>query len=232
MNQKLKFFFENWIEIVLSMPKILYFNLRVLPFSIAIKLPFMISYHVKIKNVNRKNFIIENVQQYSFASMRIGFGGSNCGYRESKKGLIAIEGEGKIIIKGRIAFSRGIIIEACDGEIIFGENFRCNYSTSVYCKESSITFGDNVVLGWCVSVKNGDGHYIIENGLDKAQCAPIIIGNHVWICSYSHVLKGVRVNDNCVVAYRALLTKGSMEEGVIYAGCPAQIIRREIDWRE
>lgn len=232
MNPKIVFFLNNIWEILLSVPKILFFNFRFLPFKDAIRLPIIISYHVKLRGLKRTNFIIKGSSQLRTGSVRLGFYGSDCAYRESKKAMISIEGKGRIEFEGSFGLSQGIMIEAVDGVIKFGENFRSNFSSYIYCKESSVTFGKDVVLGWHVQVKNGDGHCVVENNVAKPLCAPIVIGNHVWLCSYSEVLKGVRIGDNSVVAYRALLTKADGKPGNLYAGCPAKVIRTNINWKE
>lgn len=51
--------------------------------------------------------------------------------------------------------------------LALGDKFRCNYSTTIDCSDSNIEIGDNVVLGWNTTIKNNDGHYIIENGKDS-----------------------------------------------------------------
>jgi len=232
MSQKFKYFMSNFWEVLFSIPYSIYFNFRVLPFRVAMRCPIIISYHIKTKGLSRKNFIFEDCNSLKSASIRIGFDGSGTIYRDSKKGMINIEGDGKIIIKGIIGLSQAVIIEACYGTIVFGKNFRCNTSCIIYCKESEVTFGDDVVLGWHVTVKNGDGHYVIEDGVTKPRCAPIHIGNHVWLCSYSDILKGVTIGDNSVVAYRSLVVKGTDEASVLYGGAPAKIIRKNINWQE
>ena len=64
-------------------------------------MPFIVSYNVKLGGVTRDNFIVEK-KNLSTASMRIGFGDSANGCRESKKGLIRIVNGGKIILKGTV----------------------------------------------------------------------------------------------------------------------------------
>ena len=232
MSQKIKYLLSNFWEVMLSIPYSIIFNFKVLPFSIAKRCPVIISYHIRTQGVNRNNFIFENYDELRCATIRIGFDGSGTRYRDSKKGIINIEGNGKIIIKGIIGLSQAVIIEACDGTIVFGNHFRCNSSCIIYCKESEVIFGDEVVLGWHVTVKNGDGHFVVENGTVKPRFAPIHIGNHVWLCSYSDILKGVTIGDDSVVAYRSLVTKGSTESGLLFGGCPAKIIRNNINWKE
>ena len=197
----------------------------------ALRLPFIVSHHIKLKGVNRNSFVVEQ-EKLSAASMRIGFGSSAGAIRESKKGLIQIRNGGKIVLKGTVGLSQGVslIVNGCT--LTLGDNFRCNYSTTIDGTYENITFGDNVVCGWNVTVRNGDGHKIFENGIPKKGTAPITIGDHVWLCAGSTVLKGVDVGCDSVVAYGSLLTKAGGESNVMYAGFPAKIIRQNITWEE
>lgn len=49
MNEYTKQFIrENIAEILFSIPKTIFFNFKVLPIKSAIKMPFVVSYHVKM----------------------------------------------------------------------------------------------------------------------------------------------------------------------------------------
>lgn len=181
--------------------------------------------------MTRDNFIVEK-KNLSTASMRIGFGDSANGCRESKKGLIRIVNGGKIILKGTVGLSQGVVLLVNNSSLVLGDHFRCNYSTTLDCTDENIVFGNDVVLGWNVTVKNNDGHTVIQNGRQKKRAAPVYIGDHVLLCAYSTVLKGVKVGNHCVVAYGSLLTKAEPEDHILYAGVPAKQIRKEINWRE
>lgn len=232
MNEYTKRFIKNNLaEIVFSIPKTVWFNLKVLPVKKALRFPIVISYHVKVKGVTRENFIVED-KNLSTASLRIGFGDSAIARRESKKGLIQIRNGGKILLKGTIGLSQGIILATDSADIIFGNHFRCNHSTTIDCTEENITFGDNVVCGWNVTIRNGDGHTVIDMGEKRRKTAPITIGNHVWICAMSTILKNTKIGDNSVVAYGSLLTKATGESNRLYAGVPAKPIKDNIDWEE
>jgi maltose O-acetyltransferase len=55
-------------------------------------------------------------------------------------------------------------------------------------------------------------------------CAPIEIGENVWLAGQSAVLKGVTVGKNSVVAYRAVVT-GDVPPNVVVAGNPARVVK-------
>ena len=44
------------------------------------------------------------------------------------------------------------------------------------------------------------------------------------------ILKGVRIGNNSVVAYRSLITKSFEADNLLIGGSPARIIQEHIDW--
>jgi acetyltransferase-like isoleucine patch superfamily enzyme len=229
-NKRNTFLKNNFLELFISIPKTLFFNFKLLPIKYAIRIPCIVSYKVKLKGINRNNFIFEQLPSH-FGSIRIGFGKSASGERESKKGLIAIT-NGKIIVKDVIGLSQGCVIVVNNSNLYLGKNFKCNYSTTIVSTNSDIKFGDDVVCGWNVTIRNIDGHFIIDKGKVKQNNSPIKIGDHSWICAKSTILKGVTLGENNVVAYGSLLTKATGENNVLYGGVPASIIKKDINWKE
>lgn len=229
-EKKSGFIAEHFAEVLLSVPKTLYLNFKVLPLAQAAKLPIFISYHVKLRGINRTTFLVSK-EATEFASIRIGFGGSRFSANNGKKGLLCIE-NGSISMGKRVGLSQGIVLDAKNGCINLGNHFRCNYSVTIACEDDNITIGEEVVFGWNVSVKNSDGHYVVIDGVKNCNHAPITIGEHVWVCAESHILKGTHIGRNSVVAYGSLLTKANGEECCLYGGTPATIIREHINWEE
>ena len=153
--------------------------------------------------MTRDNFIVEK-KNLSTASMRIGFGDSANGCRESKKGLIRIVNGGKIILKGTVGLSQGVVLLVNNSSLVLGDHFRCNYSTTIDCTDENIVFGNDVVLGWNVTVKNNDGHTVIQNGRQKKKADSVYIGNH------------------CVVGYGSLFTKAEPENHIFIRWCSSK----------
>lgn len=219
------------LEIVCSLPKTLYFNLKVFPFKIAIKMPIFVSCHTKIKGVNRKNFIC-SLKKPKFGLCRIGISGSETGLLIKKKSLLYIHNGGKIIINGPISLSRGIYLEANGGIIFFGSDVKMNTGCYIEAEKSRIEIGNNCSFGWNCTLKNCDGHHVILNQQELINNGDIHIGNHCWICSESAILKNGYLPDNSVLAYKSLLTKKlSDKAGCLYAGFPAKIVKENIGWK-
>ncbi|AQW22831.1 acyltransferase [Clostridium perfringens] len=231
MSERISNILNNLPELFLSIPKSVYFNFKVLPFKEAIKMPFVISYRCKIKGINKRNFIV-NSSELKFAQSRIGIGGSHIDRGEKNKSLLKIIGNGKIIINGKVGFSKGIVLYSNNGIITLGDNIRTNFSTTISCEGGQVSIGNEVTMGWHVTIKNSDGHWVTENGENKEKFGDITIGNHSWICSHVDILKNVVIGNDNVVAYRSLVVHGNGENNVLIAGSPAKIIRTNINWIE
>ena len=162
----------------------------------------------------------------------VGLGGSDA--IESNKGIIYIEKKhnAKINFSSSARFSEGCRLYIKEGILNFGKNFRSNKNLFISCDEC-ISFGDDVVLGWNVTLRDSDGHFIIDDGKRKQNLGTIEIGNHNWICSYVTILKNNYTGNDCVVAYNSCMTgNSSTENNCLYAGYPAKVIKKDINWEE
>jgi acetyltransferase-like isoleucine patch superfamily enzyme len=83
-----------------------------------------------------------------------------------------------------------------------------------------------------IDIRTSDSHAILDarTGERINPARNVIIGDHVWIASHVVLLKGVEIGHDSVIAAGAIVTK-SCGPGVILAGNPATIIKRDITWR-
>lgn len=211
----------------LSIPKTLYFNFRCFELKKAIKLPIFISYKVKLKQLGKGIIEVQN-DHIKLFMIKIGFNGTE--EISPKKSMINLE-KGKIIFKGPCAISEGCIIGVSNGGILeFGQYFSANRNFFVSCNRSVI-FGDDVMIGWNVTLFDANGHTIFKNGKKKEAFKPILIGNHVWICSESHVLKGSEIANGSIIAYGSLIYSKFTFENSLYGGTPVRLLQQEIKWK-
>ena len=87
-----------------------------------------------------------------------------------------------------------------------------------------------LLVGMSIIFDNDGGHKVLYNG-KKSVNNKIVIGNHVWLCSYSHVLKGSTIMDGSILGYKSLLTKPIMEKNALIVGSPAEIKQKNIEWQ-
>lgn len=217
---------NRYFELLLSLPKSLYVNLRVFGLK-GLRLPVLVRFDVAVEGL-AKNCM--EINEFRFSSIQIGFGGTDS--IPSQPACLNLKMGSTLIFSGKAQFSRGVRIKN-KGLIAFGNNFHANRNCIISCT-NRIVFGDNDLLGWNIVLRDSDGHTIrtnkhLTNGMRKDK-ENVIIGNHVWIASECHILKGTIIPDDCVVGYRSLVNKTFTERNTIIAGHPAIIVRRDIEW--
>ena len=212
------------LGLIISFPKTIYFNFRALPLSQAVQLPIFLWYNVHILNVKRG--VIKFPNGLSPFMIGIGKGGTKevISFPYSQISV----GGGNLIFLGPAGFASGISLD-CTGDSTFGACFSCNKNAFISCSKS-VTFGERVMLGDNCIIRDSDGHTVTLNGKAKESQRPIYIGNHVWIASHAHVLKGSHIPNNCIVAYRSLVTRKYNQESALIAGSPASVVQTGIDW--
>ncbi len=206
-----------------SIPKTIYFNLRCLPFSLAIKLPFYIHYNVKLGELHKG--IIKIDAPIKRFMIKYGVGGVKG--IDSHRSQIWLQ-KGRITFNGTALFAEGCSIRN-NGEIVFGNNFGGGKNCFISCSKQ-IVFGDDILMAWNGTVRDSDGHTVLYEGVPQESFKPVIIGNHVWLAAETHVLKGVRIGDNSIVAYRSLVNKAFDEEGILIGGSPAKKLKDSVNW--
>ncbi len=105
--------------------------------------------------------------------------------------------------------------------IEIGDRCRLN-GISVQCK-SRVSVGDDCLAGSAL-IMDTDYHSVrFETRNDPAavKVSPVKIKKRVWLAGQCAVLKGVTVNDDAVVGFRAVVTK-DVPAGTIVAGNPAR----------
>lgn len=120
----------------------------------------------------------------------------------------------------------------CDygSNIFIGNNFYSNYNL-VILDCGKVTIGNNVMIAPSVEIY-AVGHPIDgemrRRGLEY--CAPVVIGNDVWIGGRSVINPGVTIGNNVVIGSGSVVTH-DIEDGVVAAGNPCKVIRK-IDERD
>ena len=104
-----------------------------------------------------------------------------------------------------------------------------NIGLNIVCSDL-IQIGDDVHIGRDVWIRdNNGGHTVIIKGYkDKA---PVIIGDHVWICSNVNITKGVTIGEGAIISANSVVTT-NIPAHCIASGNPAKVIAENIIWRQ
>lgn len=142
---------------------------------------------------------------------------------------LLMEDNSQLIIKGRghITYNGDIQVfkDAC---LEIGKDCAINMGFQCVCMEK-IVLGDDVHIGRDVWIRdNNGGHTVVIKG--NKNSAPVIIGNHVWICSNVSITKGVTIGDGAIISANSVVTT-NIPAGCMASGNPAKVIAENVIWR-
>lgn len=152
---------------------------------------------------------------------------NNCSfYCDGDNILIRIEGT-----KTRIKNTR-FYVEDNNSCIVIGECFTMEGGHIASTEGQEISIGNDCMFSNDIEIRNGDSHAICLNddGRRINDASKVFIGNHVWLCAHSRVMKGTIVADNCILGNSAVASGKLDECNSIYAGSPAKFMKRGIKW--
>lgn len=92
--------------------------------------------------------------------------------------------------------------------------------------EKSLTIGHDCIIAWDVYISDSNWHEI--SGMTR--CAPVSIGDHVWISHGVSVLKGSVIPSGCIVGAKSLISQVFTAENALLAGVPAKVMRDSVEW--
>jgi acetyltransferase-like isoleucine patch superfamily enzyme len=112
-----------------------------------------------------------------------------------------------------------------NARLSIGDN--CGFSGSVINAMHSISIGSRVMLGANVTIADSDRHPI--NAKERAAgdggvCAPVVIGDDVWVGMNTVILKGSIIGNNVVIGANSLVS-GQIPDNCIAVGSPARVVK-------
>ena len=211
---------------LLDLPLTIIWNFILFPIPVACRLPVLFSHKIKIQRLTKGNIVLKGeVRPFG---IKIGVEGVD-GVAPERKSYINLGKNARLVFNGKANLAKGVSLRCESGTIEFGKNFYSNCNMSVICSQH-VSFGDDALIGWCVNIRDCDGHSIFCEGVETPSVKPVAIGNHVWIGAYVDILKGVTIGDGSIVAYRSCVLKAIPQERVLLGGYPARILKENVDW--
>lgn len=214
----------NLTRYIRGIPKSIYVNFRVLPFSQAIRLPIIVSEKTKLQSLTG-NVVLSKVKT---GMIRIGFGNIQMLDYSYNRTLLCIEGS--ITFKGKCKIGMGSRLIVY-GDLELGENFLISGDAMIFCNKK-IIIQNNSTLAWESIVMDSDHHKIYD---DNDMCInpdkEVIIGSNVWVGARSFILKGCSIPDGCIIGANTTITKSFTEKKAIIAGNPARVLKQNINWK-
>ena len=139
--------------------------------------------------------------------------------------------ESNLTISGDLEIGPNVHIELANGaRLTFGGKNKSSAS-GVTCNtrimvENLVSIGSDCIVAWDVFISDSNWHEI--SGMTR--CAPISIGDHVWISHGVSVLKGAVIPAGCIVGAKSLVSSAFETEKALIAGLPARVIRNGVEW--
>ncbi len=122
-------------------------------------------------------------------------------------------------------------MEGSNISITIGDNTRFTHSVHLNAQEngSSIEIGEDCGFSNHITVRTSDSHAIIdiETGKRINTALPVKIGNHVWICPDSKIMKGAIIGDYAIIGSNSIVTK-EIPSCCLAAGMPAKVLKQGI----
>lgn len=95
----------------------------------------------------------------------------------------------------------------------------------------SVSIGNDCMFSSAIRVYTSDVHSVLDmDGRRINPAADVAIGDHVWVCNNSIILKGTQLSSDTIVAAGSVVTKRFPEPNVLVGGNPARVIKTDIGW--
>lgn len=148
-------------------------------------------------------------------------------------GTITFIGSNNLVRIGTDCHFRGKILIKNDGQTVDFGDHSTTVDVYILCQEQC-----NVTIGrWCmfsrnIEIRTTDAHAVIDrasgNRLNFA--SSIIIGDHVWVGVGAIINKGAVIPSDSIVGAMSFVNRKFEESGVVLAGAPAKVVKRNITW--
>lgn len=155
------------------------------------------------------------------------------------KGLKILVGMPQILGDLRIVVGKNVILHGAStflGSKVFespklsiGDDTHLGYQVGIFVGRD-VKIGSHVLIGNRVEIYSYDLHPVnmadrlLGRPAPAESSKPVIIGDNVWICSNSTILKGVRIGESSVVANGSVVTKNVPPNSIV-GGNPARVLR-------
>lgn len=218
---KLKFYFSiNWI-------KTIYFNFKMLPFSIAKKLPVLFYGKVKFTSLKGKVVITAPIR---FGMVRFGIN-LELIKRNFNKSELRIDGS--FLING--SFSTGndcVICLTKEAFLELGEGSYLGSNTKIIVTKF-VRIGKAFRFGYDSQISDSNYHYTIDLELNEVSRfnKEIVIGDYCWIGNRTSIMKGTITPSNLIVASNSLLNKNyllNIPQNSVIGGIPAKLLKKNL----
>jgi len=206
--------------------KSIWLNFKALPFKQAIRIPIIVSWNTKIKNIGK----IEILNNLHPGMLIIGV--IKLMAFETYREPTIFSNKGTLFINGNVKFHPGVKCNIYKGAVMtLGNHVGFGANTKIACSKS-ITIKDNVQVSWQSQIFDTDFHFLYNIAKERyyANSKPIVIGNNAFIGNGCTIAKGTIIPDGCVVSCISKVSGDFSEEGenLLISGNPAMVVKKGV----
>lgn len=212
-------FLAKLYNYVRCVPRTIFFNFYYLPFSQAIRFPIIVSHRTRFQSLKGKITVPKDAKT---AKIKLGFGIVQCADNRFSRFFWNLQKSGTIEFGNNIKIGTGCKLHV-SGKLTIGNRVNFTGECSLTCQKE-ITFGDRCLISWRTIIMDTDFHAIENEAGERINPdSPIHIGDKVWICANTTVLKGVSIGSNSIVSASANVVSSFASNSII-GGNPAKQI--------
>ena len=210
---------------LLAFPRSVWYNLRLLPFRQARKLPILISHRTKIEHLSAKVVIL--CSDLRPGLVKIGFA-TYQGTRFRRDSTM-LNLQGTVEVEGECSIGAGSSIEVAQGATLhLGAQFHLGPNSLLICHHA-MHFGNRNRFSWNCTLMDTDQHALTDaTGTRTNPDREVVFGDNVWLGHHVIVTKGTHLASHITAAAGARLV-GSYDQPLsILAGNPATIVKQGV----
>lgn len=137
------------------------------------------------------------------------------------------QNDGEVTFDGKATFAQGSKISVGpEGRLSVGHGF-ANTAKGEFICHDRMRLGAGSLVSWDTLFMDTDFHRIAGG----STCAPVTLGDNVWVGCRCTVLKGAVVPDGSVLAAGTMVTKELSPEHSLFGGVNS-LLRTGIEWSE
>ena len=144
----------------------------------------------------------------------------------NEQAYIRIMNKGRFIVNGHSSIAANATVEVLpEAELAIGK-IETNYGATIICS-NKIIMGDEVDIGRNAMIYDSNFHPTSLN--KKVKLKPLIIKDHVWICSGVTITKGITIEEGAVCGINSTVSRNVKSKNLVM-GNPAKSVMSNIEW--
>lgn len=181
------------------------------------KSKFIFPYKGTKLNISRSSKIIINGNLYLNDGKHKG---------SSEETYFTVNSNAKFIVNNTTRIFANSTIEILPNSIVEIDQMNSNYNLTMVCA-NEIRIGRGVEIGRNVTLYDSNFH---KTGLTKnIKGRPLIIKDHVWLCTGVCVAKGLTIYEGAICGINSTVTK-NIKERTMVLGNPAKTMMENVSW--